>query len=44
MKRVFLDTNILMDVAENREHAPEANLLLDSGLRGFIHVCVAPIT
>lgn len=44
MKRVFLDTNILMDVVENREHAPEANLLLDLGLRGFIHVCVAPIT
>ena len=44
MKRVFLDTNILMDVAENREHAPEANLLLDFGMSGIVHVCVAPVT
>jgi len=44
MKRIFLDTNILMDVAENREHAPEANLLLDLGFRGIVQVCVAPIT
>ena len=25
MKRVFLDTNILMDAAEGREHGDEAN-------------------
>ena len=24
MKRVFLDTNILMDYIDNREHGPEA--------------------
>lgn len=44
MKRIFLDTNILMDIAENREHAPEACLILDAALVGIVHVCVAPIT
>ena len=44
MKRVFLDTNILMDIAESREHAPEANLLLDYALNGIIRACVAPVT
>ena len=44
MKRIFLDTNILMDVAENREHAPEAALLLDYAQNGIIEACVAPIT
>ena len=29
MKRVFLDTNILMDAAEDREHGDEANALLE---------------
>ena len=30
MKRVFLDTNILMDYIDNREHGPEAAFLLDT--------------
>lgn len=33
-----------MDIAENREHAPEACLLLDLARRGIIQACVAPIT
>ena len=28
MKRVFLDTNILMDAAEGREHGDEASLTI----------------
>jgi predicted nucleic acid-binding protein len=32
MKRVFLDTNILMDAVEFREHGEEANTLLDMSL------------
>lgn len=41
MKRVFLDTNILMDAVEFREHGAEANLLLDMSRRGMLQVCAA---
>ena len=44
MKRIFLDTNILMDYIDNREHAPEAGMLLDLGKQGVICNCVAPVT
>ena len=44
MKRVFLDTNILMDYIDNREHGPEAAFLLDLGKRGLVCNCVAPVT
>ena len=41
MKRVFLDTNILMDAAEGREHGDEANTLLDLSRAGIIHTYAA---
>ena len=43
-KRIFLDTNILMDFIDNRKHGPEAAILLDMGKQGIICNCVAPIT
>ena len=39
MKRVFLDTNILMDAAECRRFSPEALTILDLCNAGIIHVC-----
>ena len=44
MKRVFLDTNILMDAIEFRKHGAEANLLLDLCRAGYIQTCVSVIT
>ncbi len=41
MKRVFLDTNILMDAIEFRQHGAEANLLLDMSRANIIQTCVA---
>ena len=41
MKRVFLDTNIMMDAAEGREHGDEANTLLDLSRAGIIHTYAA---
>ena len=41
MKRVFLDTNILMDAAEGREHGDEANALLDLSRAGIIQAYAA---
>lgn len=41
MKRVFLDTNVLMDAVEYRKHGPEANMLLDMCRKGMIQTCVA---
>lgn len=41
MKRVFLDTNILMDAAEGREHGDEANVLLDLSRAGIIQAYAA---
>ena len=43
-KRVFLDTNILMDYIDNREHGSEAALVLDYGKKGLIVNCAAPVT
>jgi len=43
-KRVFLDTNILMDYIDNREHGPEAALILDYGKKGLIVNCAAPVS
>ena len=34
MRRVFLDTNILLDFALEREHADEAEKILALGLAG----------
>lgn len=36
MRRVFLDTNILLDFALEREHAEEAEKILALGLAGAI--------
>lgn len=44
MKRVFLDTNILMDYIDNRELGPQAAIILDLGKQGIVCNCVAPVT
>jgi predicted nucleic acid-binding protein len=41
MKRVFLDTNILLDFGLGREHADEAEKILALGLKGAIEVCAS---
>ena len=38
MRRVFLDTNILLDFALGREHADDAEKVLALGLVGAIEV------
>ena len=44
MKRVFLDTNILMDAVEFRLHGAEANALLDLSRLGIIEACAATMS
>ena len=44
MRRVFLDTNILLDFALEREHADEAEKILALGLNGSIEVCASYLT
>lgn len=44
MKRVFLDTNILMDAAECRRFSPEALTILDLCNAGIIHACASTIS
>lgn len=41
MKRVFLDTNILLDFGLNRKGASEAEKILALGLAGVIEVCAS---
>lgn len=41
MRRVFLDTNVLLDFALEREHAEEAEKILALGLAGAIEVCAS---
>ena len=41
MKRIFLDTNILLDFALGREHADDAEKILALGLVGAIEVCAS---
>ena len=41
MRRIFLDTNILMDAIEFRQHGAEANLLLDMSRANIIQTCAA---
>lgn len=41
MKRIFLDTNILLDFALEREHADDAEKILALGLAGAIEVCAS---
>ena len=41
MRRVFLDTNILLDFALGREHADDAEKVLALGLAGAIEVCAS---
>ena len=44
MRRVFLDTNILMDAIECREHGEEANAILDLARAKIIDVSAATIS
>ena len=44
MKKVFLDTNILMDAVEFREHGEEANTLLDMSRANIIRCCAATLS
>ena len=44
MKKVFLDTNILMDAVEFREHGEEANTLLDMSRANIIRCCAATMS
>ena len=41
MKRIFLDTNILLDFALEREHADDAEKILALGLAVAIEVCAS---
>lgn len=41
MKRVFLDTNILLDFGLGRKHADEAEKILALGQKGAIEVCAS---
>ncbi|MBQ3657568.1 MAG: PIN domain-containing protein [Bacteroidales bacterium] len=44
MKRVFLDTNILLDAALRREHCEDADNLLQLGDDGEIQLCASCIS
>lgn len=44
MKRVFLDTNIMMDAAECRKHGDEANALLDLSRAGILETYAATMS
>ena len=44
MKRLFLDTNIMMDAAEYRKHGDEANALLDLSRAGILKACAATMS
>ena len=44
MKRVFLDTNILIDFALGREHGDDAEQLLQRGLDGIISLQASYLT
>lgn len=41
MKRVYLDTNIMMDAVEGRKHGDEANALLDLSRAGIVQTYAA---
>ena len=44
MKNVFLDTNILIDYALGREHADDAEQLLQHGKNGQVCLCASFLT
>ncbi len=44
MKRIFLDTNILLDAALGREHADEALAILSIGESGKVELCASVLT
>ena len=44
MKRVFIDTNILVDFALGREHGDDAEQLLQRGLNGDINLLASYLT
>ena len=42
--KVFLDTNILVDIADNRDFAHQGRLIYQFGVRGFIDVYASYLT
>ena len=44
MKRIYLDTNIMMDAIEGRKHGDEANTLLDLSRAGIIQMYAATMS
>jgi len=44
MKRIYLDTNIMMDAIEGRKHGDEANTLLDLSRAGIIQTYAATMS
>ena len=44
MKKVFLDTNILMDAAESRRFSLEALTILDLCNAGIVHACASTMS
>jgi len=44
MKRVFLDTNIMLDYALGREHADDAEQLLQRGYNGTVSLQASYLT
>jgi len=44
MKRVFLDTNILVDYALGREHGDDAEQLLQHGKNGTVSLSASYLT
>lgn len=44
MKKLFLDTNIILDVILEREEMPQAAQILTLGEQGKAHLCVSYLT
>lgn len=44
MKKVFLDTNILMDVALQRDYSSEGEKILQLGDSGLVQLCASSLT
>lgn len=42
--KVFLDTNILLDIAGNREYAQQGKLIYQLGTEGAIEICASYLT
>lgn len=42
--KVFIDTNILVDITDSREFAQEGRMIFQLGVRGDIEVCASYLT